>query len=173
MHIIRIVIDIKFLFVTDTIRINALETEKNMAAVKHSKQRQSIKEYLMSTKEHPTADMVYTQVRKLYPNISLGTVYRNLNFLVEQGDAMRLTCGDGSERYDGTTTPHYHLVCSGCGRVLDLLMDPLDHINTLAAACFDGTVEGHTVLFRGQCRECAGASRQYPEFQEGFAHITT
>ena len=124
-----------------------------MAAVKHSKQRQSIKEYLMNTKEHPTADMVYTQVRKFYPNISLGTVYRNLNFLVDQGEAIRLTCGDGSERYDGTTSPHYHLVCSGCGRVFDLKMSPLDHINTLAAAGFDGTIEGHTVLFHGHCPE--------------------
>lgn len=149
-----------------------LGMERNMATVKHSKQRQSIKEYLMNTKEHPTADMVYTQVRQLYPNISLGTVYRNLNFLVEQGEAARLTCGDGSERYDGTTTPHYHLICSGCGRVLDLVMDPLDHINTLAAAGFDGTVEGHTVLFRGHCPDCAAAMREHPEFQGKSAHIT-
>ena len=135
-----------------------------MAAVKHSKQRQSIKEYLMNTKEHPTADMVYTQVRQLYPNISLGTVYRNLNFLVEQGEAVRLTCGDGSERYDGTTAPHYHLICKNCGSVLDLFMSPLDHINTLASASFDGTVEGHTVLFHGHCPECTKASQKQLNF---------
>ncbi len=117
----------------------------------------------MNTKEHPTADMVYTQVRKFYPNISLGTVYRNLNFLVDQGEAIRLTCGDGSERYDGTTSPHYHLVCSGCGRVFDLKMSPLDHINTLAAAGFDGTIEGHTVLFHGHCPECSKSSKLQPE----------
>ena len=78
-----------------------------MATIKYSRQRQSIKEYLTETKEHPTADMVYNNVRKYYPNISLGTVYRNLNFLVEQKEAVRLTWGDGSERYDGTLEPHY------------------------------------------------------------------
>ncbi len=125
-----------------------------MAAVKYSRQRESIKRYLMGTKAHPTADMVYQGVREEYPNISLGTVYRNLNFLVEQGEALRLTCGDGSEHYDGNPEPHYHLMCNQCGRVLDLEMPSLEHINTLAAAHFDGTVEGHSVLFFGACPEC-------------------
>lgn len=130
-----------------------------MATIKYSRQRQSIKDYLMSTKEHPTADMVYSHVREEYPSISLGTVYRNLNFLVSQGEAIRLTCGDGSEHYDGNTTKHYHLLCSGCNRVVDLMMDPLDHIDTLAAVNFDGIIEGHTVLFRGKCPECAKQTR--------------
>ncbi len=125
-----------------------------MSAVKYSRQRQSIKEYLADTKEHPTADMVYANVRKRYPNISLGTVYRNLNLLVEQGEAVRLTCGDGSERYDGDTAPHYHLRCRECGGVFDLSMDSLEHINTLAAAHFAGVIEGHSVLFYGKCPGC-------------------
>lgn len=131
-----------------------------MATVKYSRQRESIKEYLAGTKDHPTADMVYMNVRKLYPNISLGTVYRNLNFLVEQKEAVKLSCGDGFERFDGNVEPHYHFVCRGCGRVLDLEMDSLEHINTLAAAKFGGMIEGHSVMFYGRCAECISGSEK-------------
>ena len=125
-----------------------------MAGVKFSRQRQAIMDYLCSTKEHPTAETVYANVRVHYPRVSLGTVYRNLNLLAEEGEILRLTCGDGSDRFDGNPKPHYHFLCTGCGRVLDLTMEPLSHINILAAAEFDGTIEGHTVLFHGKCSNC-------------------
>ena len=125
-----------------------------MAVTKFSRQRQAILDYLMSTKEHPTADTVYANVRERYPNVSLGTVYRNLNRLAEEGQILRLTCGDGSDRFDGNPSPHYHFLCKGCGRVIDLPMESLHHIDTLAGASFDGTIEGHMVLFFGQCPEC-------------------
>ena len=67
------------------------------ATLKYSRQRESIKEYLMSTKEHPTADMVYQHVREQYPKVSLGTVYRNLNLLAELGEVNKLTCGDATD----------------------------------------------------------------------------
>ena len=60
-----------------------------MATLKFSRQRESIKQYLASTKEHPTADMVYMHVKEDYPNISLGTVYRNLNLLTDIGEALK------------------------------------------------------------------------------------
>lgn len=60
-----------------------------MSVTKYSRQREAIKEYLAHTKEHPTADMVYMQIRKIYPNISLGTVYRNLNFLADKGEVQK------------------------------------------------------------------------------------
>ena len=130
-----------------------------MAMIKYSRQRESIKEYLAGTKEHPTADMGYRHVCKVYPNISLGTVYRNLNFLVEHDEAARLLCGDGVERFDGNMAPHYHVVCKRCKKVSDLSMDSLEHINTLAAARFGGTIEGHSVIFYGLCPACALESR--------------
>ena len=130
-----------------------------MAAVKYSRQRESIKQYLMGTKSHPTADAVYQHVRTEYPNISLGTVYRNLNFLVERGEIIRLTCGDGSEHYDADTSQHYHFICRECGHVSDLMAEPFNHINTLASVGFDGTIEGHTILFRGVCPMCLAAGK--------------
>lgn len=125
-----------------------------MSSTKFSRQRESIKDYLHHTNSHPNADEVYMNIRESFPNISLGTVYRNLNYLVEQGEAIKLTCGDDSIHYDGNMTPHYHFVCRECKRVMDIKMDLLDHINILASAHFDGLVEGHTTFFYGRCPEC-------------------
>lgn len=125
-----------------------------MAGIKYSRQREVIKDYLKSTKEHPTADMVYSRVRESFPKISLGTVYRNLNLLVDEGEAIKIDCGDGSERFDGDTSEHYHFICKECNRVLDLKIDSLTHINTLAGNGFDGVIEGHVTYFYGKCPQC-------------------
>lgn len=125
-----------------------------MAAIHYSKQREAIRDYLCSTKEHPTAEAVYLHLRGSFPNISLGTVYRNLNFLVEHGSARKLDFGDGCDRFDGDMSPHNHFFCKSCKRVIDLEMDSIDHINVLANAGFDGRVEGHTIFFYGECSQC-------------------
>ena len=78
-----------------------------MAALKYSRQREAIKHYLASTKEHPTADTVYMHVKKEFPNISLGTVYRNLNLLTDIGEAIKISTPDGGDRFDGTVQPHW------------------------------------------------------------------
>lgn len=132
-----------------------------MAGVKFSRQRQAILDYLCSTKEHPTAETVYTNVRMNYPNVSLGTVYRNLNLLTEQGEILRLTCGDGSDRFDGNPKPHYHFLCTSCKQVSDLMLEPMNHIDVLAAAGFDGIIKGHTVLFHGICSKCKISNNYY------------
>ena len=67
-----------------------------MQATKYSRQREAVKEYLKGTDSHPTADEVYSAIRTIFPHISLGTVYRNLNLLVEQGEAIKLTTEGGS-----------------------------------------------------------------------------
>ncbi|MCI7062458.1 MAG: transcriptional repressor [Lachnospiraceae bacterium] len=128
-----------------------------MAAIRYSKQREAIRTYLLSTKSHPTAEAVYNNIKNVYPHISLGTVYRNLNLLVEQGDALRLDCGDGVDHFDGDTRTHYHFACKKCGCVMDLEMDPIDHIDhidQIAGAGFEGEIQGHNVLFYGLCPEC-------------------
>lgn len=122
--------------------------------MKQSKQRNAILDYLRSTTSHPTADTIYENVRKKIPNISLGTVYRNLNMLAETGEILRLVCGGSSDRYDGFTKPHYHFLCRECGSVSDLEMASLDHIDVIAGAGFTGTVEGHFAYFYGVCPAC-------------------
>ena len=76
-----------------------------MKTLKYSRQRESIKACLMSRKDHPTADALYTSIREQFPNISLGTVYRNLNLLVELGEIRKLSCGDGTDHFDYDTSP--------------------------------------------------------------------
>jgi len=125
-----------------------------MATLKYSRQREAIKEYLMNTKEHPTADTVYMHIREQYPNISLGTVYRNLNLLASQGEIIKLNCDDGSVRFDGKSDPHYHFICNRCNKVLDLEMEPIDHINAIANTGFDGKIEGNVTFFYGLCPDC-------------------
>ena len=80
-----------------------------MATLKYSRQRASIKEYLDHTTEHPTADTVYMHVKEEFPNISLGTVYRNLNLLTDLGEAVKITTPDGGDRFDGDVRPHNHI----------------------------------------------------------------
>ena len=79
--------------------------------LKHSKQRDSILEFLAARKDHPTADVVYMNVREQLPNISLGTVYRNLTLLSDLGEILRLRVGDGTDHFDADTSPHNHFVC--------------------------------------------------------------
>lgn len=125
-----------------------------MAELKYSRQREAIRNYLAGSKEHPTAEMVYSAIRQIYPNISLGTVYRNLSLLVETGEIIKLSCGDNSDHFDYDTSTHYHFICTNCGRVLDLEMDSIDLINTIAGAHFNGTIEGHSTYFYGKCPDC-------------------
>ena len=124
-----------------------------MQTTKYSRQRESILQYLYHTKEHPTADTIYLHVRKSLPNVSLGTIYRNLTLLEQQGVIQKLPT-PGCDRFDGNPNPHYHFTCVDCGAVTDLNMPYLDHINTLASANFPGSVTGHNVSFYGRCQLC-------------------
>ena len=125
-----------------------------MAALKYSRQREAIKNYLEGRKDHPTADMVYTAIREVYPNISLGTVYRNLTLLAKQGEISKISCGETSDRFDIRTDPHYHVICEKCGRVEDLPDMDMQAVNAWAGENYDGDIFGHQLYFYGRCREC-------------------
>lgn len=125
-----------------------------MAATKYSRQREAIKEYLSQTKEHPTADTIYMNIREIYPNISLGTIYRNLNLLAEKGEIIKINGMNGSDHFDANTIPHYHFLCNECQKILDLEMESIDHINNIAGEGFSGKIEGHITYFYGTCPEC-------------------
>ena len=127
-----------------------------MAGLKYSRQREAIKNYLMATKEHPTADEVYMNVKQEFPNISLGTVYRNLNLLTDIGEAIKISTPNGGDRFDGKLEPHNHFLCTKCGRLLDLELDmqSIDEVNRLAAENFDGVITSSSTLFYGECSDC-------------------
>jgi Fur family peroxide stress response transcriptional regulator len=124
-----------------------------MAVLKHSRQRESIKSFLCSREDHPTADMVYTSIRKEFPNISLGTVYRNLSLLVEIGEIQKITT-DGADRFDARMTPHSHFICRGCGRVLDIMMQLDDPVPKVNENLDFGQADECRMEFYGVCNQC-------------------
>ncbi len=127
-------------------------------ALKYSRQRQAIKEFMMTRTDHPTADVVYMNLRNEFPNISLGTIYRNLTLLADLGELARIRVGDGVDRFDATLTPHYHFICQKCGCVSDLDIAFMEHIDTVIAPNFTGRIDGHITYFYGECETCQNDS---------------
>ncbi|MGI6007212.1 MAG: Fur family transcriptional regulator [Ruminococcus sp.] len=126
-----------------------------MAALKYSRQRESIKEFLMTRKDHPTADTIYENIRMIYPNVSLGTIYRNLSLLENIGDICRITVENGPDRFDSNTNHHHHFICRRCHSVTDLEMENIDYIKEVASQNFDGVIERYVTNFYGLCKDCA------------------
>ena len=102
----------------------------------------------------PTADTLYLTVREEFPNISLGTVYRNLNLLAELGEITRFSCGDGSEHFDFRTEPHYHFVCKSCGAIQDLPVEMVRDTSEFLTQKIRGRVDSHMIFFYGECEAC-------------------
>ena len=125
-----------------------------MKALKFSRQRESIRECLKNRKDHPTADAVYASIREEFPNISLGTVYRNLSLLSETGQILKLNMRDSADRFDGRITPHDHFVCERCHCVEDIFLDDNEEITIAAQKKFDGKIRSHTTTFYGICKKC-------------------
>ena len=121
---------------------------------KRSRQREEILAVLRSTKEHPTAAMLYNAARRRIPKLSLGTVYRNLDVLEELGLLRHIRNGNAQDRFDGDVTRHYHFVCDTCGTVLDMPLPYRPDIDE--AACTSGfLVHGHRLDFHGTCPSCS------------------
>lgn len=121
---------------------------------KYSRQRDAIVKFLSMRKDHPTADEIYKYIRKEYPNISLGTVYRNLTVLCESGEIIKLSCGTGPEHYDGDTSSHYHFVCTECNAVSDLKLSMFPDPAAFADPDFCGHITGYSLYFYGKCPAC-------------------
>ena len=117
-------------------------------------QRQIILEELAKVKTHPTASELYDMVRKRLPRIGLGTVYRNLELMAENGMILKLEVGGTQKRFDATTNTHYHIRCSSCGKVDDIDTPVLEELVKEAAASCSYQVLGHHVEFSGICPSC-------------------
>ena len=118
----------------------------------YSRQREAIKEVLKTMKTHPTASAVYERVKEIYPRISLGTVYRNLSQLRESGEILSLTVGDGFDHFDGDVSPHVHLHCGECNRIIDLFIDGDPMVEQARLAGFNAKLGVHIVY--GTCSDC-------------------
>ncbi|MCD7756116.1 MAG: transcriptional repressor [Firmicutes bacterium] len=117
--------------------------------------RDAILTCLKQTTVHPSAEWVYARLKPEIPDLSLGTVYRNLALFKEQGLVVSLGTVNGVERFDGNTSPHVHFICTRCGAIADLDgLEPPDQLRDSAARRTGGAVTGCCLSFTGVCREC-------------------
>ncbi len=118
-------------------------------------QRTVIFEELHGVKIHPTADEVYAMARKRMPNISIATVYRNLETMATNGDILRLDIAGKRRRYDADLSKHYHLRCRSCGGVSDISQAAISQV-TQKLEKLKGVsgIEGYSLEFRGICEHC-------------------
>ena len=122
--------------------------------IKHSRQRDAIRQNLMGRYDHPTAETVYMDVKEDFPNVSLGTVYRNLSLLADLGEIQKITTGNGPDRFDGNPKPHCHFQCRQCYNVLDIQFENQEELCTRAGKHFPGIIEGNSIQFYGLCPDC-------------------
>lgn len=126
-------------------------------STKQFRKRNAILAYLKSTKAHPSAETVYGHLKEEFPDLSLGTVYRNLSMFKQQGMIASLGTVNGIERFDADTSPHVHFVCTGCDAVMDLpQIHTPEALRQAAADESGGTVQECHLSFTGLCRQCNG-----------------
>lgn len=118
--------------------------------MKNSKQRELVLSIVNSSHSHPTAEEVYFECRKSLPNISLGTVYRNLKALAESNEIIRIKSKDNTYRYDNNVRKHAHFVCRECGKLFDVSTNLLDEIQSID----DHKVLDYEITFEGICKDC-------------------
>lgn len=128
-----------------------LKIKLNDSGQRLTQQRLIILDYLRSVTTHPTADDIYLAVRKQMPKISLGTVYRNLKFLVDHHYIIQLRADDDKTHYDGNSNDHIHFICEKCGQIQDIMIN--DYLDRKKLAPY-GTP--HVVICKvyGQCNKC-------------------
>jgi Fur family peroxide stress response transcriptional regulator len=129
---------------------------------KHSAKRDAILAVIQSTVSHPSAQWVYTKLKGIIPNLSLGTVYRNISLFREEGTVISVGVVNGEERFDGQTAPHPHFVCSFCGKIVDLPRPDEGVLKRLAESGTgrelpDCAIDYRKTVFYGAFRECAGS----------------
>ena len=124
-------------------------------STKHFRKRDAILNYLRSTNEHPSAEMVFTKLKPEIPDLSMGTVYRNLSLFKAQGLAVSVATIKGVERFDGNVGPHVHFICQDCDSVIDLMdMEVPESLCGRAADETGGTVATCQLTFSGTCQSC-------------------
>ncbi|MDR1858391.1 MAG: transcriptional repressor [Treponema sp.] len=125
---------------------------------KHSKKRDAVLQAILSTKTHPGASWVYRRLKPHIPGLSLGTVYRNISVLREEGAVISVGVVDGEERFDGRKASHPHFVCERCGCVKDFTKKAESAISSKISIEIPGfVIDNRKTVFYGLCKTCAGS----------------
>lgn len=125
-----------------------------MSAKRNTIQRSLVLEAVNKLKCHATADEIYQEVTREHPNISKGTVYRNLNQLSDSGEIRKIETPGGADRFDHRCHDHYHVKCLRCGRVFDVDMEYITGLEGQIRDAHGFEFSGHDLMFRGICPEC-------------------
>ena len=121
-----------------------------------SRKRQAVLDCLCGTTSHPTADWIYSQLKPLYHDLSLATVYRNLSQLKDAGLVRSVGIIDGQEHYDATVSQHPHVLCRSCGAIVDINgMDIPPELTAAAESASGFKISDAALLFSGICEKCA------------------
>lgn len=121
---------------------------------KSSKQRDMILNYLRSIDGHVTPEQVFKEMNTDEQKISLATVYRNLNILVEMNEIKKIAHPIEGYQYDKTTEPHYHLHCVECDRIVDLKIPYMDKLNEELSSQSGLSIRTHNIMAEGICEDC-------------------
>lgn len=122
--------------------------------MRNTAQRDTVLKVVEASCDHPTAETIYTRCREIMPEISLGTVYRNLKVLVELGKIREVSILNAGDRYDKTIGLHAHFRCKHCGRVLDVPAGALEELESKVQSATGHLIEGTEILFVGVCDGC-------------------
>lgn len=122
--------------------------------LKLTPQRLAVYKYLISTKEHPSAEVIYKALQPDYPTMSLATVYKAVKTLVEVNLVTEINVGEGNFRYDGNNTDHAHIQCTSCNQVNDIEDVSFNNLNKIAEDATSYQIAYNKVFFYGLCKEC-------------------
>lgn len=122
--------------------------------MKYSKQRELIENTVKENHIHPSADEVYTLLKPNNPSLSLGTVYRNLNLLAQNGNINKIPMTNGCDRFDGNLHKHYHIICDICGKIFDIELSLLNELSEKVKTQTGIEVSAHQLTINGLCQNC-------------------
>ncbi|MFV0249727.1 MAG: transcriptional repressor [Bacilli bacterium] len=117
-------------------------------------QRETILKVIQNSCEHLNTEIIYDMVKKEIPNISLGTIYRNLNQLVELKQIKKIYMAQGSDCYDKTLNLHSHLYCNKCHKIYDINNFIIENITNQVQNYLECEITNQDLLFCGICKQC-------------------
>lgn len=143
-----------------------MKKNKESSAYRLTKQRQKILELLTNTKDHPTAEQIYKKIKKRFARLSLGTVYRNLRVLKEQGQIWEMDFGSGLSHFDAVVHSHYHFICKNCRRIYDIRIPAIKELDDKVRTMTGFRIYSHRLEFFGLCDICNQRQQVHPAREE-------
>ncbi len=137
---------------------------------RHSKKRDAILECIRNSRIHPSAEWIYAQLKPQHPDLSLGTVYRNLSLFRQSGEIVCVATVHGVERLDADTHPHAHFICEKCGAVMDIEL-PVDLLREELRERYGCDVRRSDLLFHGICQSCGKEAKEDVEAEYTLASV--